>query len=108
MKNFWREFLSGDNSVVHSPTVLMSFISLVLATPIVVFSLDALWFHIFSLRKGLDGPSVNLLLGLLGAATGGLGTTAYFSKTTMSQITSVGAMGEAGPGPPAIKAKPAP
>jgi len=105
---FWREFLSSNNDIVHSPTVLMAFFGLILATPIVAFSLEALYFHIFTLRKGLDGPSVNLLLGLLGAATGGLGTTAYYSKTTMSQITSIGAPGEAGPGPPTGKAKPAP
>ncbi len=102
---FWKEFVNGDNSVVHSPTVLMAFVGLVLATPIVIFSLNAAYFHIFALRKGLDGPVVNLLLGLLGASTGGLGTTAYFSKTTMTNITSSGLL-DAGTVPP--KAKPAP
>ena len=102
--SFWKEFVSGDNSVVHSPTVIMAFVGLILATPIVLFSLNAAYFHIFALRKGLDGPCVNLLLGLLGAATGGLGTTAYFSKTTMTNITSSG-LPDAGAPP---KAKPAP
>ncbi len=101
--SFWKEFVSANSDVVHSPTILMAFISLILATPIVVFSLNALYYHIFTLQKGLDGPSVNLLLGLLGSATGGLGTTAYFSKTTMSQVTSIGA---AGPPPTAKKAPP--
>ena len=108
---FWKEFAKQNSDIVHSPTILMAFISLVLATPIVVFSLNAAYFHIFTLRKGLDGPSVNLLLGLLGAATGGLGTTAYFSKTTMSQVTSFGGMGgganpAGGPAPTAKKAPP--
>jgi hypothetical protein len=106
MKGFWKDFVSGDNSVVHSPTVIMAFVGIVLATPIVLFSLDAAYFHIFTLKKGLDGPSVNLLLGLLGAATGGLGTTAYFSKTTMTNISSIGPVVDPSGTPP--KAKPAP
>ena len=106
MKGFWRQFLSGDNNVVNSPTVIMAFVAIVLATPVVVFSLNALYYHIFILHKGLDDPSVRLLLGLLAAATGGLGTTAYFSKTAMTNITGMGNPGE--PGAPVAKAKPAP
>jgi uncharacterized membrane protein YeaQ/YmgE (transglycosylase-associated protein family) len=106
---FWKEFAKSNSDIVHSPTIIMAFVGAVLATPIVVFSLNAAYYHIFTLHKGLDGPSVNLLLGLLGAATGGLGTTAYFSKTTMSQVTSVGGMGGgpiSGPPPTAKKAPP--
>ena len=83
--NFWREFVSGSNQIVNSMAVL----ALVLAAPVVAIASAAIIFHVFILKKGLDGPTVNLLLGMLGAATGGLGVS-MFSKTTFSQtIASV-------------------
>ena len=55
------------------------------------------------MKKGLDGPTVNLLLGMLGAATGGLGAS-MFSKTTFSQ-TIAGVEGKVVPPSPEKAAK---
>ncbi len=74
---FWREFIGGNNDVVHSPTVVVAFIAVVLATPVVLLASATVVFHVFVLKKGLDAPTVNLLLGMLGAATGGLGASLY-------------------------------
>ena len=83
--NFWREFVSGSNQIVNSMAVL----AVVLAAPVVAIASASIIFHVFILKKGLDGPTVNLLLGMLGAATGGLGAS-MFSKTTFNQtIASV-------------------
>jgi len=73
MKGFWKEFVSGNNSVVHSPTVIVAFISIILATPIVLLAITAFIYHAFYHHRGLDEVGVKLLLGLLAAATGGLG-----------------------------------
>ena len=61
-------------------------------------------YHVFILHKGIDAAVSNLLLGMLGAATGGIGAmgVSMFSKTTMSQFTSIG--GDMTP----PRAKPAP
>lgn len=110
MNGFWREFMKGDASQVHTPYAAMA-IAFLLATPIVVLSLAVVINHIFVHGRPLDGPTVQLLLGLLGAATGGVisaGAT-MFSKTTLTSITGMNLPGR-GPGgeckPP--PAKPAP
>ena len=76
-EGFWAEFLSSSNETVNTSTVLVFLFSVFLSAPIVGFSLKALYFHIFTLRKGLDGPSVQLLIALLTAATGSLGGIMY-------------------------------
>ncbi len=77
---FWREFLSGNNDLVNSPTVIITALGFVLAAPVMGLSYAAVYHHVWTLKKGLDGPTVNLLLGMLGAATGTLGAS-MFSKS---------------------------
>lgn len=80
IKGFWREFVSGNNEVVHSPTVIIAGVGLILAAPVVALSSATVIYHVFLLRKGLDPATVNLLLGMLGAATGGLIGGSLYSK----------------------------
>jgi hypothetical protein len=88
MNGFWSAFLSQDNSMVHTPYAAM-LIAFALASPIICLSCGAVVFHVFIMGKGLDAPTVNLLLGMLGAATGGVISAgiSMFSKTTFNQIT---------------------
>jgi hypothetical protein len=90
---FLKEFLSGDNSKVNS----MAVISMLLAAPIVTIAAAALLYHIFYLHKGLDSPSVQLLIALITAATGGLGAS-MFSRT-LGFGGFYGSGGEVGPRP---------
>ena len=97
---FWAEFMKGDSDQVHTPYAAMA-IAFLLATPIVTLSSAAVIYHVFIKGKGLDPPTVNLLLGMLGAATGGVisagatmfsktmaGASSLFSKTTVvSQVS---------------------
>jgi hypothetical protein len=116
MKGFWAEFMKGDSDQVHTPYAAMA-IAFLLASPIIALSCACVIQHVFIMKKGLDGPTVNLLLGMLGAATGGIlgagatmfsktmaGASSMFSKTTVvSQINK----GEAGDGkPPSAKSAP--
>jgi hypothetical protein len=97
---FWQEFMKGDSDQVHTPYAAMA-IAFLLATPIIALSSAAVIYHVFIKDKGVDPPTVNLLLGMLGAATGGIvamGASA-FSKTAMSCLTSVGAPGGPAPTP---------
>lgn len=71
----------------------MAVIGVVLAAPVACISFLALMYDIFYLGKGLTGSAVQLLLGLLTAATGGLGVS-MFSRTTMfSQVSSMASGG---------------
>jgi hypothetical protein len=88
---FWREFFSGDNSKVNT----MAVISIVLAAPVVLLSSAALIYHIFILKKGLDSPSVQLLIAMLTAATGGLGASLFSRSTFRSTLSNI-----VNPGPP--------
>ena len=111
---FWANFMAGDSNQVHTPYAAMA-LAFLLATPIVALSCAAVIHHVFIKDKGLDAPTVNLLLGMLGAATGGVisagatmfsktmsGASSLFSKTTVvSQVNQ----GDATQAPPA---KPAP
>ena len=81
-KTFWTEFFSGDNSKVNT----MAVVCIVLAAPVVVLASAALVYHIFMLHKGLDSPSVQLLIAMLTAATGGLGAS-MFSRSTLSVVS---------------------
>ncbi len=97
---FWREFMKGDSDQVHTPYAAMA-IAFVLATPIVALSCAAVINHIFVKGRPLDSPTVNLLLGMLGAATGGVisAGVSMFSKTTAS-FSKVMAVGPVDPPPP--------
>lgn len=88
MKGFWREFWSADHSVVNTMTVL----AVMLASPIVLLASACVIYHVFILHKGIDGPVGSLLTYMIGAATGGVigQGVSMFSRTTMSQITSIG------------------
>lgn len=82
---FWRELWSGDNSKVNTMAVFAAF----LAGPIVLLAIAAIIFHVFIKGKGLDSPTVQLFLGLLGAATGGLGAS-MFSRSLGGRFPGVG------------------
>jgi len=99
---FWKELWSGDNSKVNTAAV----IALILATPVIALSSAAVIYHVFLLKKGLDGPVVNLLLGMLGAATGGVGAmgVSMFSKTTMMSYMGSGIAQAEEPPPTRLKA----
>lgn len=75
---FWREFFSGSNVRVNTWTV----VGIVIAAPFAGLAFVALIYHIFILGKGLDSPSVQLLIATLGVSGGGLGAS-LFSRTTM-------------------------
>jgi len=106
--SFWREFVKGDSSIVHTPYAAMA-IAFLLATPIIALSTAAVIFHVFIKGKGLDGPTVQLLLGMLGAATGGVISAgiSMFTKTTISSVTATGGI-PLPDGPTSPRAKPAP
>jgi hypothetical protein len=82
LKSFWAEFFSGNNAKINS----MAVISLLIAAPVVLLASAALIYHIFLLHKGLDSPSVQLLVAMLTAATGGLGAS-MFSRSTLSVVS---------------------
>ena len=96
---FWKKFMQGDSEQVHTPYAAM-LLAFIMATPVVLLSSSAVIYHVFIKDKGLDAPTVNLLLGMLGAATGGVisagatmfsktmaGASSMFSKTTVvSQV----------------------
>lgn len=82
---FWSDFASADNSQVHTPYVILICIGCV----IMALSVVLIIYHCFWHGKGIDSETVKLILGLLGGGVINAGTS-YFSKTTMSQITSVG------------------
>ena len=92
---------------MHTPYFLMAggmALAFILATPIIVLASLCVIQHVFIMKKGLDASTVNLLLGMLGAATGGIisagatifskamtGASSVFSKTTVvSQVNQDG------------------
>ncbi len=103
MKGFWGHLWSGSNATVNSATVL----AVALVTLVTALASACIIFHVFILRKGIDGAVSNLLLGMLGAATGGIGAmgVSMFSQTTLSQFTSIESP-EAPPQPPVKAVKP--
>jgi hypothetical protein len=100
---FWKEFFSGDNSKVNT----MAVVSIFLAAPIVTLSLVALVYHIFYLHKGLDSPSVQLLVALITASTGGLAGSMYARSTFSTTRLEALALGKK-PIPPPRHDNPAP
>jgi hypothetical protein len=99
-RGFWREFISIDDSVVDRKTVIIAALILLLATPVMGLCFAVVWHHIWTLGKPLDGPVVQLLIAMLGASTGGLGT-ALLSKF-------IGPPGQPLAGGPIAKANSAP
>jgi len=87
MKGFWGHFWSGSNATVNTGAVLAAG-AIILATPVIILAGACVIHHVFVLNKGLDGPVSNLLVAMLGAATGtvfgGAGAlgVSMFSKTT--------------------------
>lgn len=98
--SFWTDLLSSDNSRVHTPQVIF----LAIGTILMVESLVLIVYHCFIHRKGIDGDTVKLILGLLGGGVINAGTS-FFSKTVVSNVT--GAVGE-GPSPDAPPRAPGP
>lgn len=97
--DFWKGFLSQDRSDVHTPYAMV-LIAFCLATPIFVLSVAVIIEHIFIRGQKLDPPTVQLLLGLLGSATGGVVSAgvSMFSRTTYTNVTGV--VGRANIAPP--------
>lgn len=80
--SFWSDLLSSDNSKVHTPQVIF----LVIGTILMLESLVLIIYHCFIHRKGIDGDTVKLILGLLGGGVINAGTS-FFSKTVVSSVT---------------------
>lgn len=110
MKSFLKNLLSASSSEVHSPYGF-ALLTMLLATPVVVIAMVILARNYLVMGRALDSPGVQLILGLLTAATGGFGVS-MFSRSTFSQFTSMGmGMGEqpyVPPGPPPGRAPPLP
>ena len=95
---FLKNLASADNDTVNTPYVIGVFIVLCLATPVAMLSMSVVVNHIFLNHQKLDSPTVQLLLGLLGAATGGI-ASALLSKGSWSQMTTrITSMGGSMPG----------
>jgi hypothetical protein len=95
---FWSNLASADNSQVHTPNIILMAIGILL----MLLSVALIIYHCFIHRKGIDGDTVKLILGLLGGGVLNAGAS-YFSKTVVSNVTAVGAPDSTPP-----KAKPAP
>jgi len=79
---FWKEFVSGDNTRVNTPTVIAT----ILTIPVIILALAALVFHIFILGRGLDSQAVALILGLMGGGGLGYGLGRGATAWTVSRI----------------------
>ncbi|MHB8071521.1 MAG: hypothetical protein ACYDHF_06180 [Candidatus Cryosericum sp.] len=77
---WWREFWKWDPGTVNQATVLAAAFGVLLAAPVQGLCFAAVYQHVWILKKGLDGPTVNLLIAMLTAATGSLGLP-MFSKS---------------------------
>jgi len=91
---FWNDFVSADNTKVHTPQLIFMAISVIL----LLLAIALIVYHCFIHKKGLDGATVQLILGLLGGGVLNAGAS-YMSKTVTSSMTAMG--GGAPPVPPA-------
>ena len=91
--SFWSDFVSSDNSTVHTPMVILS----VIGVCIMVLSIALLIYHCFWHGKGLDAETVKLILGLLGGGVLNAGAS-YFSKTGSSYFSKTATTTIAGSG----------
>jgi hypothetical protein len=84
--DFIKNISSSNNDTVNTPYVIGVFIVLALATPIVLLSMAVVVWHIFYHNKPLDSPTTQLLLGLLGAVTGGLASALLSKGSWLGQV----------------------
>ncbi len=70
---WWKEFWKNDPTLVDSRPIWAAFFGILLATPTMGFCFAAAYHHIWTLKKGLDGPTVNLLIAMLAAGTSSVG-----------------------------------
>lgn len=80
----------------------MTVLALILAALMVLLASSCVIYQVFILKKGIDGPVGTLLSYMIGAATGGVigQGISRFSRSTFSQITSIGPESAPGTLPP--------
>lgn len=99
--SFWNEFVSADNTKVHTPQIIFMAISVIL----LLLAIALIIYHSFIHRKGIDGETVKLILGLLGGGVINAGAS-FFSKTVTSSVTAMGGVPTPDAPPTAKKAPP--
>lgn len=115
---FWSDLASPDNAKVSTPQVLSmvpQMIMVGLGTILMGVSIVLIIYHCFYHRKGIDGDTVKLILGLMGGGVLNAGAS-YFSRTTATTTVLSGPAASppaAAPDPnapaqPPSRAKPAP
>jgi hypothetical protein len=83
--------MDKNDTGVHFPYVVLMGIGIIL----MFLSVILIIYHCFIHKKGIDGETVKLILGLLGGGVLNAGAS-YFQKTTISSVT--GAISGAPPG----------
>ena len=99
--DFLNKLVSADNSEVHTPYVIL----MAIGTILMLLSVALIIYHCFIHRKGIDGETVKLILGLLGGGVLNAGAS-YFNKTVISSVTGI--MAGASPSDAPSPAKKAP
>jgi len=73
---FVEEFLKESSEKVNSPTVVASVITLILAAmaiPVTILGMCAIYHHVWTLKKGLDGGAAQVIIALAGGGGIGMG-----------------------------------
>ena len=99
---FVKEFLRSNNDSVSSPTVIATFITIILAAlaiPVTILGMCAVYHHVWTLKKGLDSPVVSLLLGLAGG--GGIGCGVGYGVSRFGRGAPAGGLPPGWQPPPA-------
>lgn len=99
--SFWNDFVSADNTKVHTPQLIFMAISVIL----LLVAIALIIYHCFIHKKGIDGATVQLILGLLGSGVLNAGAS-YMSKTVTSSVTAMSGMPTPDAPPTAKKAPP--
>ena len=76
MGEFVKEFLSENNAKVNSPTVIATIITVILAAlaiPVTILGMCAIYHHVWTLKKGLDGSAAQVIIALAGGGGVGMG-----------------------------------
>jgi hypothetical protein len=101
--SFWSKLIDKNDTTVHTPYVLLMAIGII----IMFLSVALIIYHCFIHKKGIDGETVKLILGLLGGGVLNAGAS-YFQKTTFSSVSGMiaGPQPGGGPAPTSAKAPP--
>ncbi len=80
MREWLKELFRQNNEKVSSPNVFIAGITVILAILAIPASLLGLWafyHHVWTLKKGLDGPAVQLIGLIIGGGGVGIGAAGY-------------------------------